>query len=143
MKTDLEKAKVIFAQGDYTCVLCKTDTVYTATERGLKPLLSHINNGTVLRDFCAADRIVGKAAALLYALLGVSTVYAPIMSEAGIDTLRRNGITPLYDTAVKEIRNRTDTGLCPMEEAVQDITDPNEGLLAIKEKISRMMASRS
>lgn len=143
MKTDLEKAKAIFAKGDYTCVLCKGETVYTATEHGVKPLLAHINSGVDLKDFCAADRIVGKAAALLYALLGVSTVYAPVMSEAGIDTLRKNGITSLYDTAVKEIRNRTDTGLCPMEEAVQDITNPNEGLSAIKEKISRMMASHA
>ena len=57
--------------------------------------------------------------------------------------MERNGITPLCDTSVKEIRNRMDTGLCPMEETVQDITDPNEGLDALKEKISRMMASRS
>lgn len=143
MKADLEKAKAIFAQGDYTCVLCKDEMVYPSTERGLKPLLAFINRDIDLAGFCAADRIVGKAAALLYALLGVDTVYAPVMSAAGIDTLTKNGITPVCDTAVKEIRNRTDTGLCPMEEAVQEISDPSEGLCAIKDKISRMMASCS
>ena len=65
------------------------------------------------------------------------------MSAAGIDVLRKNGITPLYDTSVKEIRNRMNTGLCPMEEAVQDITNPNEALSALKEKIRQMAASRS
>lgn len=143
MKDDLEKAKAIFTESNYTCVLCKGDTVYTSTERGVKPLIAWINNGTDLKGFCAADRIVGKAAALLYSLLDVDAVYAPVMSEAGIYTLARNGITPLCDTSVKEIRNRMDTGLCPMEETVQDITDPNEGLRALKEKISQMMASRS
>ena len=143
MKADLERAKSIFTGSDYTCVLCKDDTVYTSTERGLKPLIAWINNGTDLKGFCAADRIVGKAAALLYVLLGVDTVYAPVMSEAGIYTLAKNGITPLYDTSVKEIRNRMDTGLCPMEEAVQDITDPNKGLYALKGKIRQMMTSHS
>ena len=143
MKADLEKAQALFAQGDYTCVLCKGEIVYTATEHGIKPLMTWINNGVDLRGFCAADRIVGKAAALLYVLLGVDTVYAPVMSEAGMDTLTQNGITPLFDNSVKEIRNRTDTGLCPMEEAVQDISDPNEGLAALKERIREMMALRS
>ena len=45
MKADLEKAKAIFTGSDYTCVLCKGDTVYTGTERGVKPLIAWINNG--------------------------------------------------------------------------------------------------
>ena len=84
----------------------------------MKPLIAWISNGTDLKVFCAADRIVGKAAALLYSLLGVDTVYAPVMSEAGIYILAKNGITPLCDTSVKEILNRMNTDLCPMEEAV-------------------------
>lgn len=143
MKTDLDKAKEIFSESDYTCVLCKGESVYTATEHGIKPLLAFINSEIDLKGFCAADCIVGKAAALLYAFLGVNNVYSPVMSEAGIDTLVKNGITPLYDTCVKEIRNRMDTGLCPMEEAVKDISNPNKGLDALKEKIGQMMASRS
>lgn len=143
MKTDLDKTKEIFSGSDYTCVLCKGERVYTATEHGVKPLLAFIDNGTDLRGFCAADRIVGKAAALLYALLGVDKVYSPVMSEAGIDTLVNNGITPLYDTCVKEIRNRANTGLCPMEETVQNISDPHKALSAIKERIRQMMASHS
>ena len=83
----------------------------------MKPLIAWISNGIDLKDFCAADRIVGKAA-LLYSLLGVDTVYAHVMSEAGIYTLAKNGITPLCDTSVKEILNRMNTDLCPMEEAV-------------------------
>lgn len=58
------------------------------------------------------------------------------MSEAGRNTLARHGITPLCEIAVKEIHNRTNTGMCPMEEAVEKITDPDEGLIAIKKKLA-------
>lgn len=143
MKSDLEKAKAILAESDYTCVLCKDEAVYTGTGHGVKPLIAWIDSGLDLKDFCAADRIVGKAAALLYVLLGVSAVYSPVMSEAGINTLKENGIAFEYDTSVKEIRNRMDTGLCPMEATVQDIDNPAKGLGALKETIRRMMASRS
>lgn len=140
MKSDLEKSKEIFASGDYTCVLCKGEAVYTSKERGVKPLIMWLESGTDFTGFCASDKIVGKAAAMIYALLKVENVYAPVMSEEGARVLRKHGITPIYDTLVKEIRNRMDTGICPMEEAVKDIENPSEALNAIKQKIKQMMA---
>ena len=38
----------------------------------------------------------------------------------------------------KEIRNRADTGMCPMEEGVLEITDPKEGLYALKKRLEQM-----
>ena len=143
MKSDLEKSKEIFKNGDYTCVLCNGETTYTSTERGLKPLITWLENDTDLKGFSVSDKIVGKAAAMLYSLLKVSAVYAPVMSEAGAQTLTKSGITPLYDTIVKEIRNRQNTGLCPMEEAVKDIDNSKEALTAIKQKIKQIMAQHS
>ena len=140
MKSDLEKAKsLLYKNFEYTCVLCKGDNVYKSTERGVKPLIAWVDAGLDFNGFQAADRIVGKAAALLYALLGVDSVYAPVMSVAGYDILRINGIEVDFDTLEKEIRNRTNTGICPMEEAVREITDPSEGLSALKQRIAQMM----
>lgn len=141
MKSDLEKAKSLLREnGEYTCVLCKGDTVYKSTERGVKPLIAWVDAGMDFRGFQAADRIVGKAAALLYALLGVDSVYAPVMSVAGYDILRINGIEVDFDALEKEILSRANTGICPMEETVRDITDPSEGLSALKQRIAQMMA---
>ena len=139
MSSDLEKSKEIFASGEYTCVLCKGNTTYTSTERGVKPLIIWLENDSDLSGFCASDKIVGKAAAMIYSLLKVNAVYAPVMSEDGARVLREHGITPTYDTLVKEIRNRMNTGICPMEEAVKDIENPDEALKAIKQKIKQMM----
>ena len=92
-------------------------------------------------DF-AADRIVGKAAAFLYVLLGVRTVYAPLMSVPARETLHAHGIEAIADTVVPAIRNRTDTGFCPMESAVWDISDPCEAKAALERTISEMMAKK-
>lgn len=43
---------------------------------------------TNVKGCCAADKIVGKAAALLYVGLGVREVYASVMSRRGEETLK-------------------------------------------------------
>lgn len=138
MKTDLTKAIKQLNSGAYTCVLCKGDTIYTSTERGVKPLIDWLDNGIDLKGFSAADKVVGKAAAFLYVLLGVQEVYAPVMSENAIYTLARNGVQPYCDQSVKHIINRTGTGFCPMEEAVVDIEEPNEALENMRSRLLQL-----
>lgn len=137
MKADLEKATDAL-NGDYTCVLCKDDVVYTSTQRGVKPLVEWIDSGVDLNGFSAADKIVGKAAAFLYVLLGVKAVYAHVMSEAAIRVLSENGIECRFDTSVEKIINRANTGICPMEEAVGGVSSPNEALTAVKQKMRQL-----
>ncbi|MDE7157453.1 MAG: DUF1893 domain-containing protein, partial [Lachnospiraceae bacterium] len=113
--------------------------VYTGMERGVKPLLDWLDSDKEFRGFCAADKVVGKAAAFLYVLLGVETVYAPVMSRGAIDTLEQYDIQPLYDCSVDKIINRAKTGICPMEETVWDISSPEEALRAIKIKLTKLL----
>ena len=107
---DLEQAKQILSQGGYTCVLVRDETVLTATQRGVKPLMDWLDAGTDTQGFYAADKVVGKAAAWLYVLLGVKAVHAGILSEPAAAVLKENGIAVICDTAVASIRNRTNTG---------------------------------
>ena len=44
MTKDLEQARRML-EGEYTCVVCREDAVYTATERGVKPLLNWLDQG--------------------------------------------------------------------------------------------------
>ena len=134
---DAERAKTLLA-GGATLALVRGEREIVGEERGIKQLFALCERGEG-RGFAAADKIVGKAAALLYVLLGVHTVFAEVMGEDGIYTLARHGITPLCDTSVKEIRNRTDAGVCPMEETVKEITDPKEGLYALKKRLEQMI----
>ncbi len=135
MRTNLEQAKYLLETGGYTCVFYKADQVVTCTQRGVKPLLELLEAGENLRGWSVADKVVGKAAALLYAYMQVREVYAPVMSKGAERTLLRHGIAVQYDALVDRIQNRRGDGLCPMESAVWDVDEPNEAFGILKSKV--------
>lgn len=134
----MEKARQILEENGYTCVLRRDETIHTATERGVKPLVRWLTEGIDVRDFSAADKVVGKATAYLYVLLGVKEVYAHIMSEAAAEVLHRHGVTAAWSRLVPNIINRQGTGICPFEEAVLEIHTPEEALTAIRARMEIM-----
>lgn len=134
----METARKILEEKGYTCVLRKGGILYTATERGVKPLVRWLTEGIDVRGFSAADKVVGKATAYLYVLLGVKDVYAHIMSVSAAEVLSRHGITAAHGKLVENIINRQGTGICPFEAAVLDIHNPEEALTAIREKMVQM-----
>ena len=136
--TDLEKARSLLAAGDYTCAVCRGDESYTTCQRGVKPLLTWLDSGADFKNASAADRVVGRGAAFLYCLLGVKEVHARVMSRPAAEVLSAHGITALADTFVEGIINRKGTGPCPFEDAVMTITDPEEALTAIRNKMTQM-----
>ena len=73
---DLQQARTALAQDGYTCVLCHGSEILTDSRRGVKPLLELLESGSDYTGFSAADKVVGKAAAHLYCLLGISAIYA-------------------------------------------------------------------
>jgi hypothetical protein len=91
-----------------------------------------------LRGFCAADKVVGKATAMLYCLLGAQAVYARVISTAGMAVLQRNGIAVFADQVVPFIINRLGTGQCPMEDAVASIDNPQEAPEAIRQRLIQL-----
>lgn len=135
---DLVNARELLAKDGYTCVLCKGERLYTSRERGVKPLLAWWTSGVELHGFAAADKVVGKAAALLYVLLGVSHIHAGVVSLAALQVLERHAISVTYDTQVPAIRNRTDTGFCPMERAVWHCEEPEEAVALLRRKIAEL-----
>ncbi len=135
---DLENAKNILSTGDYTCVVCRGEVVHTATDRGVKPLLTWLDEGLDLQGFSAADRVVGRATAFLYCLLGVKAVYARVMSHPAAQVLTAQGIAVSAETYVEGIINRRGDGPCPFEAAVLDISDLQEALAAIRSKMAQM-----
>ena len=137
-----EKAGAILESQGYTCVLCREDVTHTSTRRGVAPLLNWLDAGVDLSGFSAADRVVGRATAFLYVLLGVEEVYARVMSHPAADVLRSHGILCSADTMVKGIINRKGTGPCPFEAAVMDIRDPEEALIAIRNKRKQMLEGK-
>lgn len=119
--SDIERAKEILSGGDYTCVLCREDVTFTDKAKGISPMLDFIGKSVDLRGFSAADRIVGKAAAILFVNAGVIEVYAEVMSRAGMSFLAAHGVKHSYGMLTEKIINRDQTDICPMEKAVKEI----------------------
>ena len=90
------------------------------------------------KGFTAADKVVGKAAALLYALMGVSSLYASVISEGALTVCKSFGISVEYGALAQNIINRRGDGFCPMEQAVADISDPQTAFNAGKEKLKNL-----
>lgn len=132
----------LLESGNFTCVVCKEDTIYTTTHRGVAPLLNWLDEGTDLTGFSAADRVVGRGAAFLYCLLGVKEVRARVMSYPAMEVLRAYGIRAEADTFVDNIINRAGTGPCPFEAAVMHIQKADEALVAIRAKRRQMLEAK-
>lgn len=120
----LTRAMTMLQNGGYTCILCDCNRVLTSKTSGIAPLLERIETGEDLCGMAVADKIIGKAAAFLLLLGGVSAVYGEVMSERAKTLLENAGVTVRCGSLVKAIRNRTDTDICPMEKAVAALNDP-------------------
>lgn len=124
------------------CVACRGEETLTGSGRGVKPLLAWLAAGQRLDGFSASDRVIGKAAAMLYIRLGAVAVHGCVMSEAGLAMLESHGVAAAYDELVPMIRNRADTGMCPIERSVRDVDDPAEVEAPIRAAVARLMAAQ-
>lgn len=136
--TDLDRARA--ALPGHTLALCRGGEVVTSDRRGVMPMLGFLREGRDLSGFCAADRVVGRAAAMLFAKAGVRAVFAEVMSDGAAALLAAHGIDASCDVRTAAIENRQKTGLCPMESAVAGIEDIDAGIAAICRRAEEMRA---
>ncbi len=138
IKNDLIKAKELLFSGEFTCVVCKGEKLYTSKHRGVKPLVAWYIDNTNLKGFSVADKVVGKATAFLYVLLGIKNVYAKVVSSSALQYLEESGIYVEYGTLVDYIINRRGDGICPFESAVLNINNEQEAYKEIRKKMDEM-----
>lgn len=132
------RAKELLSQ--VNCVVIKDGREYLGTKKGVSPLLEFIDSGVDLRGGIAADRIVGKAAALLYVKMGVSFVYAKVMGRSAMRVFDNAKIEYEYGEMTDFIKGRN--GVCPMEAAVADTDDPDLAVEKLTRAVEAMRASR-
>ena len=134
----LKKVKDLLASGNYTCVLMSEVNLYTSHLRGVRPLVQFVESNEIPQGLYAADKVVGKATAYLYVILGIRALYAKVISTSAVDVLRSHGIFVDYDTLVPHIINRAGDGICPFEEAVLDIGAKEAAYAAILAKMDNL-----
>lgn len=102
---ELARTTLLSAKGA-TCAAARNGETMITHERGVKPLLQWISEGVSFEGWSVADKVVGKAPALLYVQLKPAMVYAIAMSEAARDILLANGIACGCEDLVPFIMNR-------------------------------------
>ena len=120
---NLQAAAELLRQGPYTCILCRQGRFLTSEKRGITPLLCWLEEDR-LRESCVADKIIGKAAALLLILGGAEAVHGEVMTRTAYALLREKGLSVSYGELTETIVNRKGDGPCPMELAVKNLEDP-------------------
>lgn len=131
---DLDIGKNKLAQKDLNLVIVKNGKVLFETKsHGIGDLLKAINKlQNDIKDSSVADRIVGRAAALLFVFSGVAAVFAVIASDGGIKVLKKNNIFCEYENRVTNVLNMKKTDVCPFEKLVAKLSSPEKAYEMLK-----------
>ena len=137
-KSAVHSAINLITEGTASCVVLKDNTIIkTQCDRGIGPVIRLYESG-LLADAFVVDKIIGKAAAMVLTLGGVKGCYGVTMSVAAVQWLKEHHVSVQYDKCVEAIINRTGDGICPMEQTVKDIDDPEVALKALKAKMEEL-----
>jgi zinc transport system ATP-binding protein len=108
--------------------------VFSSAGKWLHPLFEledFLAGSSLARDTLSLrDRIVGKAAALLIARLGIRRVHAKILSELGKEVLEAARVSLSWDQLVPVISCRTESDLA-------GIQDPQEAYALLRQRAGR------
>lgn len=114
---DLEIARKRLKEGNLSLVIAKNEKIIFETKAsGLSGFLQAIKLlDKELPNSSIADRVVGRAVALLLAYSHVSAVFAVTISEEGIKVLKDNSIAYYFENCVQKILNSEGCDICPFE----------------------------
>lgn len=134
--TDLEYAKKEFEKRGSAFIIAKDRKILAeSTKRGVAPFFFAVNGlHDQLEGTSLADKIVGKAVALLSAYSGIVSVYTPLVSIPAVGVLDEHHIRTEADRTVEMILNQNRTDQCPIEKLVLQCSSPEEAYAVLKRR---------
>lgn len=128
---------------EFSCIVNKNDKLHTANKRGVAPILDLIDAGeNTLNDAVIYDKVIGKAASMLLAENKIRAVYGLVMSELACEYLEKHNIPYAYQTKVEYILNRTNDGMCPLEQEVLNLFDSSKAYDVLRARIKILMQNK-
>ncbi len=125
--TKLEEIKDILHQKKASLVVYYANgeikEYYQDRIKDIKNILKE--NKEALNGAIIADKVIGKVAGSILTVAGVKEIYADVISQYAIPVLEENNIKYEYLEKVEFIRNKDNTGMCPMENKYKDEKDIN------------------
>jgi hypothetical protein len=137
---DLEIAKNRLQNKDLTLVIIKNgELLFETKEHKIKGFLEAIEKlGKSLDGSSVADRVVGKAIALLCVYTKVSSVYASVLSKEAKKVLEKFQIINEWLIVVNEILDLEKNFSCPFEKKARNISDPKIAYFELKRLLKIM-----
>ena len=124
--------------GKYVVVICdENEILYSSDSRGIKPIVEAYDSKLPLGLY-AGDKVVGKAAAQIFHLIGIKYLYAGVISKPAYEYIKTTDIEVEYAELTDRILNRDKDGMCPMEEIALHSNDDKETLIKVKEKLQEL-----
>lgn len=142
----LSKARALLYKLDLSCVIINKNEFYQSAKKGISPLLTELEkNPAIFVGAFAADKIIGKAAAMLLAKGGVSAVYGMVMSKTAQEIFKKQNIYFEFEEETDFIKNRTGDGMCPMEKSVSELSSDSldEAYDVLNETYQKLCANSS
>ncbi|QXM07124.1 DUF1893 domain-containing protein [Crassaminicella indica] len=123
---ELDFAKDVLEKEAYTLVIVKEGKViFSSKDKGIKPMYTAVYSiKEKLEGASVADRIIGRAAAILCKYAKIKALYTKVISDSAVSVLKNSDILFRYEEKSLYIKNRDQTGICPVEQLSQDIDNP-------------------
>jgi hypothetical protein len=131
---DLRIAKKHLVEEGLTLSIVKDGCVLFETgSHGISGLLRAIQEvGERLRGASVADKVVGRAIALLCLFAGVGGVYGSVMSGAAEELFEENGVHAEWAELIGSVLDECKSATCPFERLAGGISDPEEAYKKLK-----------
>lgn len=141
---DLEIAKQQLIREHLTLVIVKNGQVLFHTDsHRISGFIGAIDKfGAELKGASVADRVAGKALALLCVYAGIREVYAEVLSKKAKAVFEANQIPFECTDMVENVLDTNKVGMCPFEKAAADISDPKDAYGAFKALLERMKSCK-
>ena len=137
---DFEIAKKQLYEKQLTLVIVKNGQVLFQTDsHRISGFIGAIDKfGAQLNGASVADRVAGKALALLCVYAGIREVYAEVLSRKAKAVFEENKIVVEWKQLVDNVLDLNKTGVCPFEKAAAGISDPKDSYGAFKALLEKM-----
>jgi len=133
--TDLEIAKNELHEENLALAIVKNGSLlYSTKSHRISGFLDAIDkcDGN-LEGASVADKVAGKAIALLCAYAKVKEVYAAVMSRQALFVFKKHKVVYHWNELVENILDANKKGICPFEKAAVNVSDPEKAYKTFKD----------
>jgi hypothetical protein len=142
--TDLEIAKNELYEENLTLAIVKNgEVLYSTKSHRISGFLDAVEKcGTKLDGASLADRVAGKAVALLCVYAKINEVYAAVLSRKAQVIFNQNRISVHWNELVDNVLDANKTAMCPFEKAAAEISKPQKAYRTFKGLLENLKACK-